>query len=72
MARGTVSGGVLTVASATAAGTEGSASGGGATGPAGWPSDRIDVSGLFSRRTPTSPCASEGSGSTPRSWARWS
>ena len=45
--RGTVSGGVLTVASGNAAGPEGSASGGGATGPAGWPSDRIDVSGLF-------------------------
>ena len=42
-----MSGGVLTVASATAAGAEGSASGGSATGPAGWPSDRIDVSGLF-------------------------
>jgi AsmA protein len=45
--RGTVSGGVITVASGRSAGSGGSASGEGAAGSPGWPSDRIDVSGLF-------------------------
>ena len=44
---GTVSGGVLTVASGNSAGLAVSDSAEGVAGPVGWPSDRIDVSGLF-------------------------